>query len=227
MAEDVGGAEPQAGLSRERVLREAMRLADEHGMDALSMRRLGRVLGAGAMSLYHYVANKEELLDGMVDLVFAEIELPTSERDWRKAMRRSSASARDVLLRHSWAIALMESRTNPGPANLHHRNAVTGCLRTAGFSIPMTALATWLLNSYVYGFVLQEASLPFDSADELAAMADDVYVPLLEADLYPHLTEVASALLVAGYDPAAEFLIGLDVILDALERLRVQSARRD
>jgi AcrR family transcriptional regulator len=227
MAEDGGGAEPRAGLSTERVLREAMRLADEHGMDALSMRKLGSVLGAGAMSLYHYVANKEELLDGMVDLVFAEIEFPTSEGDWREAMRRSSASAREVLVRHSWAIALMESRTTPGPANLQHRNAVTGCLRTAGFSIPMTALATWMLNSYVYGFALQEASLPFDTAEELAAMADDVYVPLLEADRYPHLTEVASALIAAGYDPAAEFLIGLDVILDALERLRVRSARSD
>jgi AcrR family transcriptional regulator len=227
MAEDVGGVEPQAGLSRERVLREAMRLADGHGMDALSMRKLGRVLGAGAMSLYHYVANKEELLDGMVDLVFAEIEFPTSEGDWREAMRRSSALTRDVLLRHPWAIALMESRTNPGPANLRHRNAYTGCLRMGGFSIPMTALASWMLNSYVYGFVLMEANLPFDSKEELAAMADDVYAPLLQADLYPHLTEVAGALIAAGYDPAAEFLKGLDLILDALERLRVRSARRD
>jgi AcrR family transcriptional regulator len=227
LSEGVGGAEPQAGLSRERVLREAMRLADEHGMDALSMRKLGSVLGAGAMSLYHYVANKEALLDGMVDLVFAEIELPVSEGDWRQAMRRSSALTRDVLLRHSWAIALMESRTNPGPANLRHRNAYTGCLRMGGFSIPMTALASWMLNSYVYGFVLMEANLPFDSKEELAAMADDVYAPLLQADLYPHLTEVAGTLLAAGYDPAAEFLKGLDLILDALERLRVRSARRD
>lgn len=227
MAEDVGGAEPRAGLSTERVLREAMRLADEHGMDALSMRKLGRVLGAGAMSLYHYVANREELLDGMVDLVFAEIELPTSEGDWREAMRRSSASARDVLVRHAWAVPLMESRTNSGPANLRHREAVTACLRRAGFSIEMTVHANWLLNSYVYGFVLQEVSLPFDTAEELAEMADDVYMPLLTPDRYPFLYETASTLLAGGYDPAAEFTFGLDVVIEALERLRVRSARRD
>src|SRR6056297_3386460 len=133
------GGEPegggmQAGLSRDGVLREAVRLADAEGLAALTMRRLGRELGAGAMSLYHYVTSKDELLDGMVDLVFAEIEAPSRESDWRTAMRRRSASARDVLLRHSWAVALMESRTNPGPANLHHREAVTACLRKAGFS---------------------------------------------------------------------------------------------
>lgn len=227
MAEDVGGAEPQAGLSRERVLREAMRLADEHGMDALSMRKLGRVLGAGAMSLYHYVANKEELLDGMVDLVFAEIELPTSEGDWREAMRRSSASARDVLLRHSWAIALMESRTNAGPAGLRYREAVTACLRRAGFSIEMTVHANWLLNSCLYGYVLQEVNLPFDTAADLAEMADEVYMPLLTPDRHPFLFETASTLLAGGYDHTAEFTFGLDVVIEALERLRVGSMQRD
>ncbi len=220
MAEDVERVEPGAGLSKDRVLREAVRLAATEGIDAVSMRRLGRELRAGAMSLYHYVANKDELLDGMVDLVFAQIEAPTTAGDWRAAMRRRSRSMREVLLRHSWAIALMESRTNPGPANLHHRNAVTACLRAAGFSIVMTAHATWLLDSYVYGFVLQEASLPFNNAEELAAMSDDVFLPLLQSDPYPHLSEVASALLAAGYDPATEFAFGLDVILEALERLR-------
>lgn len=226
MAADVGGAEPQVGLSRERVLREAMRLADEHGMDALSMRRLGGVLGAGAMSLYHYVANKEDLLDGMVDLVFAEIELPTSDGDWREAMRRSSASARDVLLRHSWAIALMESRTNAGPAGLRYREAVLACLRRAGFPIEMAVHANWLLNSYVYGYVLQAVNLPFDSAAGLAVMVDEVYLPQLPPEQYPYLNESAAALLAGGYDPAAEFAFGLDVVIEALERLRVRSARR-
>jgi AcrR family transcriptional regulator len=219
MTESRGGAKTVA-LSRDRLLREAVSLADAEGIDALTMRRLGRALSAGAMSLYHYVANKEELLDGMVDLVFAEIEAPTSDSDWRDGLRRRSQSARDVLLRHSWAISLMESRTNPGPANLRHREAVTACLREAGFSIEMTAHANWLLDSYVYGFVLQEASLPFDTAEELADMADDVFMPLLPPEQYPYLNETAGMLLAAGYDHTTEFTFGLDVILEALERLR-------
>ena len=223
MAEDVGGAEPRAGLSTERVLREAIRLADEHGMDALSMRKLGSVLGAGAMSLYHYVANKEELLDGMVDLVFAEIEFPTREGDWRDTMRRSSVSARDVLMRHAWAITLMESRTNAGPAGLRYREAVLACLRHAGFSIEMAVHANWLLNSYVYGYVLQAVNLPFDTAAELAVMVDEVYLPQLPPDQYPYLNESAAALLAGGYDPRAEFDFGPDVVLEALERRRGRS----
>lgn len=220
MAEEPGGGKPRAALSRDRVVREAVRLADVEGIDAVTMRRLGRELGAGAMSLYHYVSSKDELLDGMIDLVFAEIHAPTTDRDWRAAMRTRSLSARDVLLRYSWAVGLMESRTHPGPANLHHREAVTACLRNAGFSIEMTAHANWLLDSYVYGFVLQEASLPFDTAEELADMADDVFMPLLPPEQYPYLNETAGALLAAGYDHTAEFAFGLDVILDALDRLR-------
>jgi len=220
VAEDEGRDAPRGGLNMERVLREALRLADAEGIEALSMRRLGRELGAGAMSLYHYVANKDELLDGMVDLVFAEIELPSSEGDWRKAMRRRSTSARDVLVRHPWAVSLMESRSHPGPANLRHREAVVACLRRAGFSIEMATHANWLLDSYVYGFVLQLATLPFDTADELAVMAEEVFLPQLPPAEYPYLNESAAALVAAGYDPAHEFAFGLDVIIAALERLR-------
>jgi AcrR family transcriptional regulator len=222
MIDEVGGAEPRAGLtlSRERVLREAMRLADEHGMDALSMRRLGRVLGAGAMSLYHYVANKDELLDGMIDLVFAEIEPPSLDLDWREAMRRRCVSARAALRRHGWAIGLMDSRTSPGPANLQHHEAVTACLRRAGFSVEMAVHANWLLDGYVYGFVLQEVGLPFDSADGFADLAVDVYLPQLPPDQYPYLNEAAATLAAAGYDPRDEFTFGLDLILDALEARR-------
>lgn len=223
MTEDASGANPSATLGRDQVLREAVRLADAEGLDALTMRRLGRQLGAGTMSLYHYVANKDDLLDGMVDIVFAEIEAPTGDSDWRAAMWRRSLSAREVLLSHAWAVNLIESRTNPGPANLHHREAVTACLRKAGFSIEMTAHANWLLDSYVYGFVLQEASLPFDTAEELADMAEDVFMPLLPPEQYPYLNETAGALLAAGYDHTTEFTFGLNVILDALERLRGRS----
>lgn len=209
-----------AGLSKQRVVVEAVRLADREGVDELSMRRLAGVLGAGAMSLYRYVASKDELLDAMIDVVFEEIELPPEDSDWQSAMRLRSVSAREVLARHPWAIGLMESRTAPGPANLHHREAVTSCLRRAGFSVVMATHANWLLDSYVYGFALQEARLPFGSADELAEMAEDVYLRQLPPDEFPYLNESAAALFAAGYDPAEEFTFGLDLVLAALEPLR-------
>jgi AcrR family transcriptional regulator len=214
---------PDAGLSKQRVVLEAVRLADREGVDGLSMRRLAGVLGAGTMSLYHYVANKEELLDALVDVVFEEIELPPEGTDWQTAMRRRAVSARQVLARHPWAIGLMESRTSPGPANLRHHEAVTACLRKAGFSVVMATHANWLLDSYVYGFALQEASLPFDTADELADMTEDVYLPQLPPEEFPYLNESAAVLVAAGYDPAEEFVFGLDLVLAALEPLRASA----
>lgn len=208
------------GLSKARVVAEAVRLADREGVHGLSMRRLATELGAGAMSLYHYVASRDELLDAMVDVVFDEIELPSTDAEWSSAMRRQAMSARQVLARHPWAISLMESRTTPGPANLRHREAFTACLRKAGFSIVAATHANWLLNSYVYGYALQEASLPFTTADELAEMTDSVYLPQLPADEFPSLRESAVGLAEAGYDPGEEFVFGLDLILAALEPLR-------
>ena len=212
-----------AGLSKQRVVVEAVRLADREGVDGLSMRRLAGALGAGAMSLYHYVASKEELLDAMIDVVFGEIELPPEETDWQSAMRRRAVSARQVLACHPWAIGLMESRTSPGPAHLRHREAVTACLRRAGFSVVTATHANWMLNSYVYGYCLQAASLPFDTAGELAEMTEDVYLPQLPADEFPYLNESAAALVAAGYDPAEEFIFGLDLVLAALEPLRASA----
>ncbi|GGB92177.1 TetR family transcriptional regulator [Cellulomonas carbonis] len=209
-----------AGLSKRRLVAEAIRIADSEGVEGLSMRRLASALGAGAMSLYHYVSNKEELLDAMIDVVFDEIELPPEDTDWQSAMRRRSVSAREVLARHRWAIGLMESRTSPGPAHLRHREAVTACLRKAGFSVLMATHANWLLDVYVYGFALQDASLPFDTADEFSDMAEGVYLPQLPADEFPYLNESAAGLVAAGYDPAGEFLFGLDLVLAALEPLR-------
>ena len=209
-----------AGLSKQRVAVEAVRLADREGVEGLSMRRLATALGAGAMSLYHYVASKDELLDAMIDIVFEEIELPPEEADWQAAMRREAVSTRQVLLRHPWAISLMESRTSPGPANLRHREAVTACLRRAGFSVLTATHANWLLSSYVYGYALQAASLPFDTAEELADMTEDVYLPQLPPDEFPYLNESAATLVAAGYDPTEEFTFGLDLVLAALEPLR-------
>ncbi|MBB1511215.1 TetR/AcrR family transcriptional regulator [Tessaracoccus sp. MC1627] len=210
-------------LSKQRVVAEAVRLADDEGVHGLSMRRLADALGAGAMSLYHYVANKEELLDAMIDVVFEEIELPPEDTDWQTAMRRRSISAREVLARHRWAIGLMESRTSPGPAHLRHREAVTACMRRAGFTVVMATHANWLLDSYVYGYALQSASLPFDTVDELADMAEDVYLPQLPVDEFPYLNESAAVLVASGYDPADEFSFGLDLVLAALEPLRASA----
>ncbi len=209
-----------AGLSKERVVFEAVRLADREGVDGLSMRRLAGTLGAGAMSLYHYVASKDELLDAMIDAVFQEIALLPDGTDWQSAMRRRAVSARQVLARHPWALGLMESRTSPGPANLRHHEAVTACLRRGGFPVLMATHANWLLDSYVYGFALQAASLPFDTADEFADMGRDIYLPQLPDAEFPYLNESAAALVAAGYDPAEEFIFGLDLVLAALESLR-------
>jgi AcrR family transcriptional regulator len=216
-------AASDAALSKERVVAEAMRLADSEGVDGLSMRRLAGVLGAGAMSLYHYVASKDELLDAMTDVVFEEIELPPDGNDWQSSMRRRAVSARQVLARHPWAIGLMDSRTSPGPANLRHHEAVTACLRKAGFSVLMATHANWLLDSYIYGFALQEASLPFDTAKELADITEDVYLPQLPPDEFPYLNESAAALVAAGFDPAEQFTFGLDLVLTALEPLRTST----
>jgi AcrR family transcriptional regulator len=186
------------------------------------MRRLARELGVEAMSLYHHVAGKQALLDGMVDLVFGEIELPGNDGDWKAAMRRRAHSARAVLARHPWAIALMESRRTPGPANLRHHDAVLGCLRRAGFPVVLTAHAYSILDAYIYGFALQEASLPFDTPEETAEVAAGI-MDAFAADAYPHLTELAvEHVLQPGYDYGDEYAFGLELILDGLERLAAQ-----
>ena len=210
--------EERVPLSRQRVLRAAVAFADGSGIGSLTMRKLGQALGVEAMSLYNHVANKDELLDGMVDLVFSEIDLPPGGADWRAAMRRRAVSARQALSRHPWAIGLMESRTSPGPATLRHHDAVIGSLREAGFSIEMAAHAYSVLDSYIYGFALQEASLPFDTAEETAEMTHIILEHLLP-DEYPHLTELVTGhVLQPGYDYGNEFEFGLDLILDGLQR---------
>ncbi|SRR5579871_1526731 len=208
----------RAPLSRDQVLRAAVAFADENGVAALSMRKLGEAVGVEAMSLYNHVASKADLLDGMVDVVFSEIGLPAGDAGWQTAMRQRAISARKVLGCHRWAIGLMESRKSPGPATLRHHDAVLGCLRQAGFSIEMTAHAYSLLDSYIYGFALQEASLPFDTAEETPEAAQEI-AGQLPADAYPHLAEFAAAhVLQPGYRYGEEFEIGLDLILGALER---------
>jgi AcrR family transcriptional regulator len=211
---------PRIPLTKQRVLSAAVALADRDGVRSLSMRRLAQELGIEAMSLYHHVANKDAILDGIVDVVFSEIDLPSGGTDWKAAMRQRAISAREALRRHTWATGLMESRSTPGPATLRHHDAVLGILRTAGFSVELAAHANSLLDSYIYGFALQEANLPFDTPQETAELAQTIMAEF-PADAYPHLTELAvQHVLRPGYDYGNEYQFGLDLILDGLDRAR-------
>ncbi len=207
----------RAPLSRERVVTTAMALADEKGDAGVTMRAIAAQLGVEAMSLYNHVAGREDLLDGMVDAVFGEIDLPTPGMDWKEAMRERAASARTALRRHPWAVGLMDSRTGSGPSTLRHHDAVLGALRAGGFSVALTARAFSAIDSYIYGFVIQELSLPFTNATELDEVAGDLLRDL-PADTYPHLAElITHHILTPGYDYAAEFDYGLNLILSSLQ----------
>lgn len=217
--------EPRRGrpdpLSNDRVVRAAVAFADRHGIEALSMRKLADELGVGAMSLYYYFANKDELIDGMVDIVFGEIEPPSLELEWKTAMRRRAVSTREALRRHRWAVGLMEGRT-AGLASIRVREAILGCLRRAGFSVEMTIQAYSVQDAYIYGFALQERSLPFESTEESTEIAEASAARV--ADLardFPYLAEVvAGHVAKVGYDFTAAFEYGLDLILDQLDERR-------
>lgn len=203
-------------LSRERVLYAAIEVADAGGLAALTIRSLAQELGVKPMSVYHYVANKDEILDGIVDIVFSEIDLPSADGDWQADMRRRAISARRVLRVHPWAIPLLQSRTSPGPATLTHHNAVIGSLRAGGFTVERTAHAYALLDSYIFGFALSEASLPINGPETVAEVAESMRFQVL-AEAYPHLLEFTTEhILKPGYDFGAEFEFGLNLILDGL-----------
>lgn len=217
---DRSGTPPRPAVTRERALDAAMRIADHEGIAALTMRKLAQALGVEAMSLYHHVANKDDILDGMVDLVFSEIEISAHDEDWRRTLRTRAHSTRSALHRHPWALALLESRSSPGPATLRHHNHMFGRLRTSGFSLRATAHAYALLDSYVYGFVHQEQTLPFEAPHETQELAASIITPLDPAE-YPYLIEMATDLVLQpGYAFADEFEFGLELILDGLEGLR-------
>lgn len=211
----------RARLSRERVLARALAMADETGVESLSMRKLGHELGVEAMSLYNHVANKDDILDGIVDIVISEFELPDDDGDWKAAMRRSAVSANAALLRHPWASGALVVRTNtPGPARLRHMDAVLGCLREAGFSAESTHHAFHALDSHIIGFTLQQVSFPFD-AEELQDLGS-AFLETLPIAEYPHLAEHVVGHLDGSFAGRGGFEFGLDLILDGLERLRAE-----
>jgi AcrR family transcriptional regulator len=211
-------------LTRERVLHAALELADAGGFHSLSMRKVAAKLGVEAMSLYNHVANKEDIVDGLVDIVFGEIDVATpGSVDWRTAMRRRAISVREALNRHRWAVGLMEGRMNPGPANAHNHNAVMGCLREGGFAFREAVHAYSVMDAYIYGFALQEKGLPFDAPEETAQVMRQQRENFPSMDEYPYLVETAMELEKAGYDHEVEFLFGLDLILDGIERFRASA----
>ena len=205
-------------LTPDLVLTGAVELADEIGIEAFTMRKLAAALGVKPMTIYHHVENKESIIDGMVDMVFSEIAPPPAGEDWKTAIRIRCISAREVLNRHPWAPPLMESRTSPGPETLAHHDAVLGCLRRGGLSLEMTAHAYAIVDSYLYGFALQEAHLPHRGGEEMGELAE-VMVDAFPVDAYPHLVELATQhVLQPGYSFGNSFEFGLDLILDGLDR---------
>ena len=219
MSEAIANAgERRRPLNRERVVQAAIAHADAAGLEALTMRHVAKTLNVAPMALYRHISHRDDLIDAMIDVVFGEIPLPPVQGEWKTAMRERALSLRDALVRHRWAIGLMESRRRPGPANLRHHDAVIGTLRGAGFDMAMVAHAYSLLDGYIYGFALTKMSMPIDTPGEIEAMAQDMFEPF-PANEYPNLAAfVTDHVLQPGYDFAEEFEYGLDVILNGLEQ---------
>ncbi len=215
--EDSSAHKPQRlPLSRERVLRAALEIADGKGLSALSMRKVATALGVEAMSLYHHVASKADMLDGIVDLVAGEIEVPAIGGDWKDAMRKRATSAHRVLLQHPWAPLLMVSRVNVGPSMLRYVDATIGCLRGAGFSFELVDRGWNAIDSHVYGFTLQKLNFPIEP--EAYATAAESFLPMIPADTFPHLRELSEKVVDGSHAGIQDFDFGLELILDGLER---------
>jgi AcrR family transcriptional regulator len=210
----------QVPLSRERVLQAALRLADEEGIEALSMRRLAQELGVKAMSLYNHVTNKDDILDGIVDIVISEIEVPDPAIEWKTAMRQRSTSAHAVLLRHPWATMPIVSRVNVGKAMLRYIETTLGCLHAAGFSLEMADHAWNAIDSHIYGFTLQELNFPFEPPEYSEAAKQGL--SLVPVDQYPHMNQLTHRVIDGRYDGLHDFEFGLDLILNGLDALRKQ-----
>jgi AcrR family transcriptional regulator len=210
-------------LTRARVLSAALRMADQGGIESLSMRNLAQALKVEAMSLYNHVANKEDLLDGLVELVVGEIDVPAIDGDWRAAMRRRAGSAYAVLVRHPWATMLFVSRLNIGPNMLRYVDATIGCLRAAGFSYPLADHAWNALDAYIYGFTLQNRNFPLDPSEYASAASQ--FLPLIPVAQFPHLNGMSQEVIAGRHDGLHRLEFGLELILEGLETLRQASQR--
>ena len=215
------GMDVQGPLSRERVLRMALLLADAGDIEAISMRKIAQALGVQAMSLYNHVTNKDDILDGIVDLVISEIEVPDLTADWKTGMRRRSVSAHEVLLRHPWAAIVIMSRVNVGPANLRYVDATLGCLINAGFSFVMADRAWNAIDSHIYGFTLQELKFPFQPEDYSEAAKTGL--SLIPAGQYPYMNAMTLEVMEKKYNGICNFEFGLEIILEGLDRLRLSN----
>lgn len=212
-------------ITHKKIISAAISVADKAGVEGLSMRSIAKKLGIEAMSLYNHVKNKDEILDQIVDKIFSEIKWDQSNKSWRESMTERAISTREVLKKHPWAVTILESRKNPGPTTLAHHDAVIGCLRKAGFSLPLTAAAFSALDSYIFGFVMSEQSLPFESDEEVAILAEQM-LSQFPKDAFPNLYEfTADYVFKPGYSYKKEFLNGLDLLLDSLES-RFSSERK-
>ena len=210
--------EPRVPLSRERVLQAAVRLADESGIDALSMRRLGQELGVEAMSLYNHVTNKDDLHQGIVELVLSEVESPRDGGDWKEEIRRTAISSYQAFVRHRWACGLMMRGPSVSPVRMEWMEAVLRTLRTAGFSADLTHHAYHALDSHITGFTLWIVSMPFETHEELVSLAEG-FLPTVSSEKFPYFVEHAEQhLLPPDPDERSEFEFGLDLILEGLER---------
>lgn len=198
-----------------------MRIADKQGIAALSMRKLAQELGVEAMSLYHHVKNKDDILDGLLELVVGEIEVPTIGGDWRAEIRRRASSAHSVLMAHPWATMLLMSRVSIGPAMMRYVDATLGCLRESGFSFPVADYAWNAIDSFIYGYTLQQLNFPFEP-DEYAGAAAS-YVPEIDPVAYPYLVGLSAEVIAGRHAGVHSLEFGLDLLLDGLERLRLQS----
>ena len=205
-------------LSRERVLAAAVRLADEKGIEALSMRNLAAALGVEAMSLYKHVAHKDELLDGITDLVVAEIAVPEIGGDWRAEIKKRATSAHEVLLRHPWATMLIGSRVNVGPAMLRYVNATLGCLREAGFSFELADRAWNAIDSHIYGFTLLQLNFPLEVSEYASAASQFLF--MLPVEKYPYMRALTELVIEGEHRGIQDFQFGLEMLLDGLESHR-------
>jgi AcrR family transcriptional regulator len=208
----------RAPLSRDRVLSAALRLADKSGLESLSMRNLAQALKVEAMSLYNHVPNKEAILDGLVELVVSEIDVPALGGDWKATMRQRARTAHAVLMRHPWATMLFVSRLNIGPHMLRYVDATIGCLREAGFSYPLADHAWNALDAYIYGFTFHKLSFPLEPSEY--AKAARQFLPLIPAEQFPYLNGMSQEIIAGRHDGMHELELGLELILDGLERMR-------